>query len=124
MSFSLCFSNVAVISSLALLIDFGFVTGGPVVMLYGWIVVSVFSLIIASSMAEICSTYPVAGSVYYWAGALASKEWSPLASYLCGCFNFFGNVANNSGFAFGLAQVFSGLHSMSTDGKYMWSIST
>jgi len=120
MSFSLCFSNVAVVSSLALLIQFGFMTGGPVVMLYGWIVVSIFSLIVAASMAEICSTYPMAGSVYYWAGALASQEWSPLASYLCGFLNFFGNVANNSAFAFGLAQVFAGIRSL--NGDHAWPV--
>ena len=72
-------------------------------MVYGWVLVSVFTMIVAASMAEICSTYPVAGSVYYWAGALASPEWAPLASYLCGWFNFFGNIANNASFAFGLA---------------------
>jgi amino acid transporter len=60
-------------------------------------------------MGEICSTYPVAGSVYYWAGALSDKRFAPFASYITGWFNLAGNVANNSSFAQGLAQVISGL---------------
>eukprot|EP00347_Sterkiella_histriomuscorum_P009672 403340314 len=124
MSFSISFTNVACISSLAMMIDFGLVTGGPVIMLYGWITVSIFTMIVASSMAEICSTYPVAGSVYYWAGALASPEWAPVASYLCGWFNFFGNIANNASFSFGLSKVLAGLVVLFNEGRYVWSIQT
>ena len=103
MNFSLAFSNVAVITSLSLLIDFGLSTGGPVIMLYGWLIVSFFSLLIGSAMAEICSTYPAAGSVYFWSGVLANKSWAPIASYYCGWFNFLGNISNTAGFGFGLA---------------------
>ena len=110
MNFSLCFTNVAIISSLCMLIDFGLKTGGPVVMVQGWLLVSLFTMFVASSMAEICSTYPVAGSVYYWSGALASKEWAPLCSYVCGWLNFCGNVANNASFAYGMAQMLSGIN--------------
>ena len=117
MNFSICFSNVACISSLAMLIDFGLITGGPAVMVYGWLLVSFFTIIISLSMAEICSTYPVAGSVYFWAGALASPKRAPLASYLTGWFNFFGNVANNAGFAFGLSKVITGLVNLYYQGQ-------
>ena len=101
MNFSFCFTAVAVVSGCSLLFPFGLSTGGPVVMLWGWVVGSVFSTIVGMSMAEICSSYPSAGSVYHWAGMLASPKWAPFSSYLCGWFNFIGNAASDAGFAFG-----------------------
>ncbi|CDW80760.1 amino acid transporter [Stylonychia lemnae] len=124
MSFSITFTNVACISSIVMLIDFGMITGGPVVMLFGWILVSIFTMIVASSMAEICSTYPVTGSVYYWSGALANYKWSPIASYLCGWFNFLGNLANNASFSFGLAKFLSGIFALSIESKDAFSVHT
>lgn len=40
--------------------------GGPPVMIWGWIGISVVSLCVAYSMAEMCSEYPVAGGQYSW----------------------------------------------------------
>ena len=93
MSFTLCFTTVAVIPSIFIQMDFGFKTGGPTVMLYGWLVVGLFSILVGCSLAEICSTYPVAGSVYYWSGALAPREYRGMASYATGWLNLFGNLA-------------------------------
>ena len=55
-------------------------------------------------MGEVCSTYPSAGSVYHWSGMLASERWAPLVSYVCGWFNFMGNVAGDAAFAYGFAN--------------------
>jgi amino acid transporter len=88
--------------------DFGFKTGGPSVMLYGWIAVSFFTIINGAVMAEICSTYPMSGSVYYWAGALAKKENSAFASYLAGWANFMGGLIYLVSVAIGLAKIVVG----------------
>ncbi len=101
MNFSFCFTAVAVVSGCSLLFAYGLQTGGPVVMMWGWIVGSIFSTIVGMSMAEICSSYPSAGSVYHWAGMLANPKWAPFSSYICGWFNFIGNGASDAGFAFG-----------------------
>lgn len=103
MSFSFCFTAVSVISSCSILFPYGLVTGGPVVMTWGWIVGSFFTLLNGLVMAEICSSYPSAGSVYHWAGMLATPKWAPVSSYICGWFNFLGNAAGDAGFAYGFA---------------------
>uniref|UniRef100_A0A0D3DA65 Amino acid permease/ SLC12A domain-containing protein n=1 Tax=Brassica oleracea var. oleracea TaxID=109376 RepID=A0A0D3DA65_BRAOL len=36
------------------------------------------------SMAEICSSYPTSGGLYYWSAMLAGPRWAPLASWLTG----------------------------------------
>ena len=123
MSFSFCFSSIAVITSLCLVINFGLETGGPVVMVWGWIAASVFTLFTVATMGEICSVYPSAGSVYYWSGVLAPKpEWSPVLSYTCAWFNLLGNIASDSSFAFGLCQVLSAAITLMTEGRQQLSV--
>ena len=104
MNFSFCFTAVAVISSVTILFPYGLATGGPVVMVWGWIIGSFFTMFVGLSMSEICSSYPSAGSVYHWAGMLATPQWAPFASFITGWFNFVGNAAGDASFAFGFAQ--------------------
>jgi len=124
MNFSFCFTAVSAISGCSLLFPFGLETGGPVVMIWGWIIGSSFSTVVGLSMAEICSSYPSAGSVYHWAGMLANKEWAPFASYICGWFNFIGNAASDASFAFGFAQVLTAAVALGTDGETRWGLGT
>ena len=44
--------------------SFGFKTGGPATMLWGWVIVGLFTIVNGCVLAEICATYPVSGSVY------------------------------------------------------------
>lgn len=109
MSFTLCFTNAAIIPSLFMQFEFGLKTGGPVVLVYGWLVVGTFSMIIAAVLAEICSTYPVSGGVYYWAGALAKREESAFYSFVTGWLYFFAYVGMMASFAYGGAKLIFGL---------------
>ncbi len=65
--------------------------GQSVTILYGWLFVSLISLAIAASLAEICSVYPTAGGVYYWSAMLSTKKWAPLVSYIDGWLTLIGN---------------------------------
>lgn len=65
--------------------------GQSVTVLYGWIFVSLISLCIAASLAEICAVYPTAGGTYYWSAMLATKKYSTITSWTCGWFNLVGN---------------------------------
>lgn len=84
MSFTFCFTSVGVICSNSLVFDYGMNYGGPVMLTFGWIVGSFFTLLIALNLAEITSTYPVSGSVYHWAGILSKKKYAPISSYITG----------------------------------------
>jgi len=105
MNFSFCFTAVAVTASISVLFNYGLGTGGPAVMIWGWIISCVFTLIIGASLAEISATYPSAGSVYHWAGQMAPLEWAPFASFICGWLNFVGNAAGDASYAYGCAQL-------------------
>jgi amino acid transporter len=122
MSFSFNFTAVAVISSSSLLFSYGLTTGGPAVMIWGWIIASVFTILTGLSMAEICSSYPSAGSVYHWAGMLASERGARVASYICGWFNFIGNAAGDASYAYGFSQVIAAAVALGSNGQVNFSL--
>ena len=43
-----------------------YVYGGPVAAVWGWVVASLANVLVGLSMAEIASSYPVAGGPYFW----------------------------------------------------------
>lgn len=65
--------------------------GQAVTVLWGWVIISLISMAIAASLAEICSVYPTAGGVYYWSALLSTREWAPIASWVTGWLNLVGN---------------------------------
>ena len=93
-------------------------TGGPVVMVWGWVLNSAFILIVVAYMGEMCSMHPAVGSVYYWSSIYApSDKWAPPITYICGWFNLLGNFTYDASTAFGMAQYLSAcVNLMSTTG--------
>lgn len=67
------------------------VDGQSVTIIYGWVFVTLVSIAIAASLAEICSVYPTAGGVYYWSAMLSTREWAPLMSFIDGWLTLVGN---------------------------------
>ena len=57
------------------------------------------STIIALAMAEIASSYPTAGGLYYWASKLGSPGWG----WATGWFNLIGQIAVTAAIGYGLA---------------------
>ena len=76
------------------------------------------STVVAYSMAEICSAYPSAGSVYHWSAQLVPIQYAPFASYVCGWFNFVGNAAGDASFAFFFATFLNSAISVSGGTPY------
>jgi len=66
------------------------------------------------AMAEICSTYPQSGSVYYWTGQMAPPSWAPYLSFMVGWINFLGNMANSTSFANGCITILASAVTMKT----------
>ncbi len=72
-------------------------------MTWVWILSSLCSTCVAMSLGEICSTYQ--GSVYFWTGQLASPEWAPFLSFLCGWLNLAAWVLGGSAYAGNLVRM-------------------
>jgi amino acid permease len=59
----LSFSIIAAPFGLSIGFSYALINGGPVTVLWGWVLVSLISLCIAASLGEICSCYPSSGGV-------------------------------------------------------------
>lgn len=79
--------------------------GQSVTIIWGWVLLSLISTTIAASLAEICSVYPTAGGVYYWAALLSTPEWAPIASWVTGWLTLVGNWTVTLSINFGGAQL-------------------
>ncbi|GAA4882986.1 amino acid permease [Kitasatospora terrestris] len=102
-NFAVSFSIVSVLSGCLTLYGFGMVTGGPALITWGWPLVGLMTLCVGLAMAEICSAYPTAGGLYYWAAKLARGN-APAWSWFTGWFNFMGQVAVTASVDYGAAS--------------------
>jgi len=107
MNFAFGFTEVAVLASVCITYGFGLSSGGPSAVIWGFIVNFIVTVVVSFSMAEICSAYPSAGSVYHWAGQLVPSQYTGICSYICGWTNFLGNAAGDASFANGWASFLS-----------------
>jgi amino acid permease (GABA permease) len=106
-NFAVSFTIISILSGCLTLFSFGMNTGGPMTMIWGWLLVGVFVLLVGLGMAEVCSSYPTAGGLYYWSAKLARKN-SALWSWFTGWFNLLGQVAVTAGIDFGCALFIEG----------------
>jgi len=99
-NFAVSFTIISILSGCLTLYLFGMNTGGPVVMSIGWPLVGVMVTLVGLAMAEICSSFPTAGGLYYWSAKLAERN-APAWSWFTGWFNLLGQVAVTAGIDFG-----------------------
>jgi len=92
-NFAISFSIISVLTGAVLLYGYGLKLAGPVINTLGWPVVSVFTLCVAASMAELASAYPTAGGLYFWAFRLGGRGWAWLTAWL----NMIGQVTITAG---------------------------
>ncbi|RPA84212.1 amino acid transporter [Ascobolus immersus RN42] len=87
----LSFAIMAVPFGLSTTMAYSLTNGQSVTVLWGWVFVSLISLAIAASLAEICSVYPTSGGVYYWSAMLATPKYRPITSWITGWLTLVGN---------------------------------
>lgn len=116
-NFGVSFSIISIITGIPSLFLFGLTTGGPAVMVWGWIVVSAFTLCVGAAMAEICSSHPTSGGPYFWSAKLSTPKQAPFAAWVTGWFNLIGQVAVTTGISFACANFLSTTIAMGTS-KY------
>jgi amino acid permease (GABA permease) len=101
-NFAVSFTIISILSGCLTLYGFGLNTGGPAIIVWGWPFVGLMTLLVGMAMAEVCSSYPTAGGLYYWSAKLARRNGAAW-SWFTGWFNFLGQVAVTAGIDFGAA---------------------
>ena len=82
-SFSVSFSILGVLPSVASTLGYNLAYSGPAGSVWGWVVAAVLIQFVALAMAELCSSMPTACGHYYAAAVLAPEGWGPLLSWVC-----------------------------------------
>ncbi len=112
-NFAVSFTIISILSGCLTLYGYGMTTGGPVDMVWGWLLVGIMTTVVGLGMAEVCSAYPTAGGLYYWSAKLAKRNGAAW-SWFTGWFNLLGQVAITAGIDFGFALFFTAFLSLTT----------
>jgi amino acid transporter len=73
-NFAVSFTIISILSGCLTFYAYGMNTGGPAVIVWGWPIVGVMVIIVGLAMAEVCSSFPTAGGLYYWAAKLTPRN--------------------------------------------------
>jgi amino acid transporter len=98
-NFAISFSIISILTGAVILYDYGLAWAGTAAVVIGWPLITIFVLAIAASMAELASSYPTAGGLYYWASRMKNKNWGWWTAW----FNLVGQFAIVAGIDYAAA---------------------
>ncbi len=94
-NFAISFTIINIISGIFSSFGLGMNAGGPRILVFGWIGVSVMVLFVGASMGEIASAFPTSGALYFSAGKLAKRHRGAWSWYT-GWLNFVGQIGGTA----------------------------
>lgn len=86
----------------------GIQSGGPMLIIYGIIIISFISYNIGITLSELSSAIPSAGGQYVWTRVLAPRKYSSFLAYLCGSLAWAGSLFTSASMALSIAQMVMG----------------
>ncbi|KAI9745081.1 MAG: hypothetical protein M1818_001359 [Claussenomyces sp. TS43310] len=104
-TFCVSFAVLGLLPSIASTLTYGMGYAGAGGMTWGWLVSLSFIQCVALSMAELCSSMPTSGGLYYAAAVLAPPGWGPLAAWITGWSNWIGQVTGAPSVDYALASM-------------------
>src|SRR5262249_6957036 len=99
-NFAISFSIISILTGAVTLYDHGLLNGGPAQMSLGWPLVTLFTLAVVMSMAELASALPTSGAMYHWSCKLGGKGWGWFTAW----FNIIGQIAAIAAIDYGCAK--------------------
>lgn len=110
-NFAISFSVISILSGCMTLYGFGMNTGGPSVMLWGWVCVGAMVMLVGAALAEVTSAYPTSGALFDMANRLGGPRWG----YTTGWLNLLGLLGGIAGIDYGAAGFASAFASLQWD---------
>jgi choline transport protein len=90
----------------------GINSGGPLLVIYGVIIIFVVSISVGVTLSELASAMPNAGGQYFWASELAPKRYANIASYLTGWFAWAGAMFTSASVALAAGSAIVGSYQL------------
>jgi amino acid permease (GABA permease) len=113
-NFAVSFSIISILAGAITSYGIAMNAGGPLAITLGWLFIGIMVTFVALAMAEVCSAYPTAGALYWWAAALAKRNKAAWAWFI-GWFNFLGEIAVTAAIDFGAAITTAAFLSLTFD---------
>ena len=104
-NFAVSFSIICILAGGITAFQGAYCGGGALDAFAGWIVGSIFALIVGASMAQIASAYPTAGGLYHWSSLLGGRAWGWMTAW----FNLLGLIFVIASVNVGVYNLFNGL---------------
>ncbi len=98
-NFAISFSVISILTGIPQFFGYGLKFGGPLQMVGGWWLVSIFTMTVAMAMAELASAYPTSGALYHWSTILGGRA----LGWFTACLNAVGQFAVLAGIDYGLS---------------------
>ncbi|KAI1760742.1 amino acid transporter [Hypoxylon sp. FL1150] len=104
-TFAVSFAVMGLLPSIATTMWYGLGYAGPAANTWGWLLSVIFILCVAASMAELASSMPTSGGLYYAAAVLAGPKYGPFAAWITGWSNWFVQVTGAPSVDYGCAAM-------------------
>ncbi|KAH7122171.1 putative amino acid permease [Dactylonectria estremocensis] len=111
-TFAVSFAVMGLLPSIGTTMWYGLGYAGPAANTWGWLLSVIFVLCVAMSMAELASSMPTSGGLYYAAAVLAGPKYGPLAAWITGWANWLVQVTGAPSVGFGCAGMILAVASM------------
>ncbi|KAL7284284.1 hypothetical protein ACG7TL_001567 [Trametes sanguinea] len=117
--FGIGFSIIGLFPSIASVLVFAIPNGGPVALVWGWAICSFFLMFIAFALAELGSSAPTSGGLYYWTYTFAAPRWKRVLSWVAGYSNTMGLVSGLASLDWGCAVQLMAAVSIGTNESFL-----
>lgn len=104
-TFCVSFAVLGLLPSFASTLAYGMGYAGTAGMTWGWLIAMIGIQCVASSMAELCSSMPTSGGLYYASAVLAPPGYGPFAAWITGWSNWLGQVTAAPSVNYGIAAM-------------------
>ncbi|EJD36490.1 amino acid transporter [Auricularia subglabra TFB-10046 SS5] len=104
-SFSVSFSALGILPGIASTLACSLGSAGTVGLTWGWLLAWTGIQCGAAAMAELASSMPTSGGLYYAVGVLAPPGWGPFLAYLTGWSNWFGQSTAVPASSYGMVSI-------------------
>ncbi|PMD29001.1 gaba permease [Hyaloscypha variabilis F] len=115
--FGIAFSIIGLLPSIASTLSFS-IPAGPIGMVWGWFLASMFIFIVGVAMADLGSAMPTSGGLYWWTHYFASPKTRNALSFLVGYSNSLGLIGGLCSIDYGFALMFCSVIVIARDGNW------
>lgn len=98
-NFAISFTIISILAGPLTSYFIAFSSGGPAIVTLGWLVAGIFIANMAFALAEIASSMPAAGAIYFWSAKLGGPAWG----WFTGWMNMVGVIAVTAAIDMGAA---------------------